>query len=328
MVFQHLTFWERQSKDQKKLLLIILTQTLLTKVQYVYGFVAIDANAVSGSVQAMVQIFALAISYFAMNLATQSKDEAFTYGYGRLETLAALVSSFCVIFDSLCNTCEALIDSFFGSESAHARASFLIRIGMVRSFVDFAGLTTFASEARNLLRRSFQNKLSQSSAHSQNIAAVVLQLLASLLSGTVFALMNGSDKWLPQFDYFRLELPILVGINIVLVFLSAPVFASAANIVLLHVPLEARCMLEACRQEVGKLDGIAEVISWNFWILTHGQPLVGNVTVKLHPEADEEEVLKSVRELCEEVTGDLVIQVVREQPLDRILLASSNPEPT
>ena len=99
MVVLHLRRFENLSTDQRKLLFLIVILVVLQAVEYSHGFLTFDVGEVADSVQATLHTAAFVLSYFAIDLSSQSKDAAFAYGYERVEILAAFTNSCLILFE-------------------------------------------------------------------------------------------------------------------------------------------------------------------------------------------------------------------------------------
>lgn len=314
------------SRDQKKLLALILSLSGLTAVEYFYGFLAVDVRAVADSVQATLHIVALCVSFFAIGLALQPKDEAFSYGYDRVEALAAFTNCCFVILEVTFNFVHQLHDVILtvmgNTNHAHFEGA-SARVSLWRCVVNMGGLALFSREVRAVLHRSTRQRSTCLSAHAENTAAVVIKLFASVTTymATAVADATAQKQHLPT----GLDLPLSLLFGTTIVYVVLPPLAATGRVLLLAVPTDVQPALSKCLREVSFVDGVLEVLQWSFWPITGAQPLVGTVSVRVRPDADSASVLKAVREACSRVCGDLTVQVVREQPLDMLLADRQRP---
>eukprot|EP00747_Dinoflagellata_sp_TGD_P167041 gnl/TRDRNA2_/TRDRNA2_190789_c0_seq1.p1 gnl/TRDRNA2_/TRDRNA2_190789_c0~~gnl/TRDRNA2_/TRDRNA2_190789_c0_seq1.p1 ORF type:complete len:358 (-),score=63.25 gnl/TRDRNA2_/TRDRNA2_190789_c0_seq1:128-1099(-) len=314
--------------DQRKLVLLIALLVVLTLAQYVYGFLEADVQAVGDSVQATLHIAALALSFFAIKIAAQPKDEAFSYGYERVETLAAFTSCCFVVFSCSFTFVHNLHDVVVGSMEGHtehapsATASRLSRLGTMRFGANLLGLALFAQELRNAMRRATLSRGATLPAHSENLASVVMQLLASVANSIVVVASNAGTRlhWLLG----GAELPLSLLSGVLVVYLALPPLLATARVLLLAIPAEVQPQLDKSLREVSFTDGILEVLQWNFWPVADGLSLVGTVSVRVRAEADEGSVRRAIEGACARVCADLTVQVVRDAPLDWLLASAPN----
>ncbi|CAE8591683.1 unnamed protein product [Polarella glacialis] len=174
----------------------------------------------------------------------------------------------------------------------------MANIGACHAIVDVVGLIFFRQEVLLALRRSVRQRRTTLATHSENMCSVVVQLIASALRGFIRFMAPWSA---------RLELILLLASTALMLHLAVPPCVAAARIVLMGIPVEVKPVLQSCLKEVLAIDGVLEVLRWNFLAVEGGQPLVGTVSVKIGTRK------QSV------ACADLTAQVVREQPLDRLL---------
>lgn len=320
MQVPHLTKFERLSRDQRKLLALIVALTVLTAVEYFYGFLTVDVRAVADSVQATLHIAALCVSFFAIGLAQQPKDEAFSYGYERVEALAAFTNCCFVVLECTFNFVHQLHDVILTVLGDRPHAHFVgasARVSRWRCTVNLVGLALFSREARTALHRATRQRGVCLSAHAESMSAVVAKLVASVCTYVAAAVADATAE--KQHQLTGLELPLSLLFGVLVMYIVLPPLVATGRVLLLAVPQDVQPALSKCLREVSFADGVLEVPHWSFWPVTGAQPLVGTVSVRVRPDADGTAVLQSVREACSRVCGDLTVQVVREQPLDRLL---------
>lgn len=316
--------------EQRRLLPIILALAVLAVVEYAYGFFAVDVRAVADSVQATLHIGALVLSFFAVELAAQPKDEAFSYGYERVETLAAFANCCLILFECTFGYVHlvhsAVVSSFqpgapglghgsTASDEDHTplatETARLGRIGALRFAVNILGLLLFARQVQDVLRHCLRQRGSSSPAPGWNISSVVLKLIASTV-GYFIAAASDAQGFIGD-----LELLLSLVSRACLVYLTLPTLVSTGQILLLAIPVEVQPQLHKCLREVSFIDGVLEVLHWNFWPI-NDRLLVGTVSLRVRSDANEESVCRSVRSICSRVSNDLTVQVLREQPLDML----------
>lgn len=325
MAMFHVTCLKRMTGDQRKLLLLMVLLAALTQAEYVYGFLSLDVRAVADSVQATLHIVSLVVSFCAIDLSSWEKDDAFSYGYERTETLAAFTNCCFIVFECAFVAVHNLHDTIVwgtGGNASHPTTaghgpSQLVRICAWRCVVNVLGLVLFASELRDMIRRSKHHPSATIPAHTENVSSIVLKLFTSTSSSLVAAVAE------PGMRLHRLlrglELPLSLCSGALAVYLALPLLLATGQVLLLAIPLDVQPALDKCLREVSFTDGILEVLQWSFWPVTGSQTLVGAVSVRIRSNVDREAVVKSVKSTCSRVCRDLTVQVMREQPLDALL---------
>jgi len=299
----------------------VLALGILTQAEYVFGFVKVDVQAVADGVQATMHIAALVISLSAIELAKRKRDEAFSYGYERVETLAAFMNCCLIIFECVFGFMHQLHDAFVSlGIQGHVQPVVpptslqITRIGLYRCLVNLLGVALFASEVRFALRRSLLDRDATLPAHSEHMAAVVWKLLTSASTTLVATIAAGAEGVV---GHAELPLSLLNGAG--MVYLTLPPLISTGRILLLALPAEVQPQLHKCLREVSFTDGVLEVLQWYFWPVASDRSLVGAVSLRVRSNADEDAVRRAVHVICSRICGDLTVQVLRERPLDMLL---------
>eukprot|EP00401_Gymnodinium_catenatum_P079316 CAMPEP_0117458324 /NCGR_PEP_ID=MMETSP0784-20121206/872_1 /TAXON_ID=39447 /ORGANISM="" /LENGTH=326 /DNA_ID=CAMNT_0005251839 /DNA_START=82 /DNA_END=1059 /DNA_ORIENTATION=- len=316
--------------DQRKLLLLVaMLAFLLTQIEYLFGFAALNVHAVANSVHAMLHVAGLAVSFFAIGVSSQPKDEAFSYGYERVETLAAFTNCCFVIFECTFSCVHRLHDAIIrtmdgplGNQCGHgsgggARSDLVVRIRYCRLAVNLLGLILLASDARTSLHRSLRKRSQALPPHAENMAD---ENLREILDDVIEAATDCTPA----------ELPLAFACSTILVYLALPSLLVAGQILLLAVPADLQAQLASCRHEIQSLDGVTDVLRWNFWALTGASSLVGTVSVSARMDADGAAISAACHSICAGICVDLTLQIEYEQqvlPVDDAAEALSFPPP-
>jgi zinc transporter 5/7 len=308
------------TSDQRKLFVLVLLLAILTQVEYFYGFVQVDVQAVADGVQATMHIAALVLSISAIEFTKRKRDEVFSYGYERVETLAAFTNCCLILFECVFGFMHQLHDAFVSlgiqghAQPVPATSSHVQIIGICRCGVNLLGLALFSAEVRAALRRSLLEWDATLPAHNEHMAAMVWKLLSSASCSIVAIASSGAEGFIGQTE---MALSLLSGAGVV--YLSLPPLISSGRILLLALPAEVQPQLHKCLREVSFADGVLEVLQWYFWPVASDRSLVGAVSLRVRSDADEDAVRQAVHVICSRICCDLTVQVVREQPLDMLL---------
>lgn len=312
------------TRDQRKLLLLLLGFSVLSAVEFVVGALAADMHAVGYSLHAILHAAALAASFAATDLAQRPKDDRFSYGFERAEMLAAFTNCALVLFECFFTAAHNFIDAIVNwgwvhdAHMHHVAASRATRIATIRAGLHAFGLALFRHEVRTVLRRPNIQRQVALNAHAENMAAVTAKLMAS---GCFALVAHVSDLVAPVLGSVELTLSLLAGMF--LVYVTLPGLICTSQVLLLQLPSEVQPLLSKCLREVSFTEGVLEVLRWSFWPATSktggSGGLVGAVCVKVRSNADVDAVVRAVESICARVSCDLTIQVERERPLEELL---------
>lgn len=315
----HLRYVETLTREQRKLLAIIVMLSALTTFEYFHGFLSADVKEVADSVQSTWHIAVLILSFFSIHLSLQPKDVAFAYGYERVETLAAFTNCCLIIFECTFGFIHGLLDllvsTLGGSTHGHSHAhrgnsqQHLGSMVVCCASVNLFGLMLFSQELRLMLHRCLLTRSATMPAHSENMVTVAIKLLGSVLG----ALTLVAKFWAARSKegiWALLEAPLYLVTNVFLVYLALPVLFSTGRILLLAIPLEVQTQLNRCFEEVSHMDGVLEVCQWNFWPVASSRSLVGVVSLRVRPDGIGTTLADSVKSVCSCVCADLTLQML------------------
>eukprot|EP00929_Paragymnodinium_shiwhaense_P060104 TRINITY_DN30052_c0_g1_i1.p1 TRINITY_DN30052_c0_g1~~TRINITY_DN30052_c0_g1_i1.p1 ORF type:complete len:299 (-),score=37.94 TRINITY_DN30052_c0_g1_i1:181-1077(-) len=256
---------ERLTNDQRKLACLLGLLTSLAAFEYLYGFWCLDVKAVADSIQSTLHIGSVFVALAATGLAAQAKDEAFAYGYERVETLAAFTNCSFAIFEITFSCVHHVLHDAvmvsLGGDTVHGSSAkngidLFEEINIMRCVFNCVGLIVFFRELRATLRRSLCHRGALLPSHSELMASVILKVLSNLATTSLCLLASkpslvsvGRLVGLPP------ELPLAVTFTSVLLYLVWPPLAAAARILLLALPEEVVPSLDASYKDVLAVPG-------------------------------------------------------------------------
>jgi cobalt-zinc-cadmium efflux system protein len=239
---------------------------------YVSGSLALLADA--GHM--LTDALALLIALVALLLAARPPDDRRTYGYRRLEILAALINGVALVVVSGSILIEA-VERWMAPQEVDARVmSGVAAIGLVANLV---GLGLLGGHRGNL-----------------NVRAAFLHVLTDTLSSVgvlAGAIVIGLTGW------SRIDSLISAGIAIAIAVGSFSLLREVIEILLEAAPRGIDT--ETVRQTIGGVAGVDGVHDLHIWSITSGMPaLSAHVTVK-DPSLDTHEVLVTIQSRLREL---------------------------
>ncbi|MCB0406474.1 MAG: cation transporter [Bdellovibrionales bacterium] len=272
--------------SRKQLWWVLLLSFSYMVAEVVAGMAANSLALLADAGHMATDVAAIALGIFAMWMAHKPATAEKTYGYYRVEILAALVNAVALVVISIWIFYEAW-QRF--NTPAEIRGSLM-------TFVAVGGLFV------NLLAMWLTHSDSQ---HSLNVRAVWLHLFSDAL-GSAAAIVAGIAVW--QFGW-PLADPIMSVLIGVLILLNAwGLLVECVNVLLEGVPKgvdvrEIRLALEAD-------SAVVEVHDLHVWTLTSGMPAL-SVHLKVRDKAEPGPLLKRVTCLLKEKhhIGHVTIQI-------------------
>lgn len=237
-----------------------------------------------------VDLLGLGLSLFAAALSRLPADPKRTYGYRRVEVLAALG-----------NAVALMVATGFILREAWARWAFPtpIAAGPMLAIAGLGLLCNLASAA--LLWKASRNNI--------NLRGALLHVLSDG-AGSVGALTAGGIIYWTR--WYRADAIVSVLICVGIVLTAFWLLRDSVNILLEGAP--PHLDIEEIRVALAGLSGVREVHDLHLWSLTQGhESMSGHVVVE--PGRDADEVLQAGRELLRERfgIGHVTLQIEKER---------------
>lgn len=278
----------------KKLLMLILLNFTYSTVELVLGLLSGRVGLVSDAFHLTFGCGLLSFSLIAMLYTRKSPDDIYTYGYKRLEVLAALTNALFLLFLSFSLAVEAL-HAFVQDESEHKH--YLIISAVTNLFVNLLGVWFFRSYAR--IRINYRN------AEDMNHHSIFLHVLADSIRSAGLILAS----WLLTLGVKNAE-TLCLGLVAVAVFLVVmPLFKAAAGVLSQMTPASiSASVLHKCLRQVKALENVLESQA-RFWEMVPGF-VVGTLVIKVRAGTNEQKLLKHVHSVYNDSgIKDLTVQI-------------------
>lgn len=249
-----------------------LTAAILV-AEVVGGYLSNSLALLADAGHMLTDVLAIALAYLALGFATRPPTDSKTYGWYRLEVLAALVNGVTLVVMSLFIFWEAY-DRFFEPPDISTGTMLLVAtIGLVANAV---GLVFLSGHGGSL-----------------NMRGAYLHVLGDLLSsvavvaGGVFMLLTGN----------YLVDPILsVLIGVIIIFGAYRLLREAVDVLLEAIP--SGMELEDVGTAIAEVDGVIGVHDLHVWSLTSGMNAMScHVEVRTSTLAESDALLGRINEL-------------------------------
>lgn len=256
----------------KKKLALVFGLTLLYLIAEVIGGILTNSLALLADAGHMLtDVAGLGLALFAIKFAERPATPERTYGYYRVEILAAVVNAVVLIGISLYVLYEAY-ERFRNPPEVQSKAMLIVAV--IGLAVNIAGIF--------ILRKGSQESL--------NMKGAYFEVLSDMLT-SVGVIIAGAVMWATNWYYADPLISACIGLFI---FPRTWVLLKEAVGVLLEgTPADVN--LAALREAIGKVQGVAGVHDLHAWSLTSGVNAL-SVHAVLDDGAKHDEVLAAVRE--------------------------------
>ncbi|XP_051185345.1 metal tolerance protein C2 [Lolium perenne] len=282
------------TRPMRRLALLLALNAAYSAVELAVGLLTGRVGLVSDAFHLTFGCGLLSFSLFAMAASRTKPDSLYTYGYKRLEVLAAFTNALFLLFLSFSLAVEAL-HSFMQDESEHKH--YLIVSAVTNLFVNLLGVWFFRSYARvNIVYRK---------AEDMNHHSICLHVLADSVRSAGLILAS----WLLSLGVENAEVLCLGIVSVAVFMLVLPLFKATGNILLQIAPGNvAPSAFIKCGRQITAYEDVSELSQGRFWELVPGHA-VGCLSVQVKNGGDDQSVLKYVHGLYEDLgIQDLTIQ--------------------
>lgn len=259
----------------KNLLWVTLLNLSITIVQVVGGIISNSLSLLSDALHNLGDSSAIFIAFVAEKMGRRKPDTQKTFGYKRVEILAALFNAIVLIAICIFLFYEAY-QRFIHPESIKGRLMFVIAaFGLLANLISVA-------------------LLNNDKARSLNVRAAYMHLLGDTLS-SVAVIAGGVAIWL--FDTYWLDPLITVFISIYIIWHTWGIVKETVDILMQSVPHEID--LKKIKAEVEQLEEVDNIHHVHVWKLDDSQiHLEAHLNLKSNIDMVE---MMSVREKAENI---------------------------
>ncbi|PKU82061.1 Metal tolerance protein C2 [Dendrobium catenatum] len=282
------------NRQVRRLALLISLNVAYSTVELMIGLLTGRVGLVSDSFHLTFGCGLLTFSLFAMTAAQKKPDGIYTYGYKRLEVLAAFTNALFLLFMSFSLAVEAL-HAFIQDESEHKH--YLIVSAVTNLLVNLLGVWFFRNYARvNIAYRK---------AEDMNCHSICLHVLADSIRSAGLVLAS----WLLSLGVENAEVLCLGLVSAAVFVVILPLFRATGGVLLQQVPANVpTSAFNKCLRQVTALEEVSEVTRSRFWELVPGRA-VGSLSILVKGGENGHSVLHYVHELYHDLgIQDLTVQ--------------------
>ncbi|KAL0452960.1 UNVERIFIED_CONTAM: Metal tolerance protein C2 [Sesamum latifolium] len=282
------------NRNMRRLFVLISLNVAYSTAELVIGLFSGRIGLVSDAFHLTFGCGLLSFSLFAIAASRQKPDRAYTYGYERLEVLAAFTNALFLLFLSFSLAVEAL-HAFIQDESEHKH--YLIVSAVTNLLVNLIGVWFFRNYARiNLVYRK---------AEDMNYHSVCLHVLADSIRSAGLILAS----WLLSLGVKNAEVLCLGLVSATVFMLVMPLFKATGGVLLQMAPPSIpSSALSKCWRQISSREDIAEVSQARFWELVPGH-VVGSISLQVKQGMDDYPILQYIHGMYHDLgVQDLTVQ--------------------
>mgnify|MGYP006271180999 CR=1 FL=1 len=255
---------------RSRLALTAVVTAFLVLAELVGGLLSGSLALLADAGHMLTDLLALLLAFVALVLSQKPADDRRTYGYRRLEILAALINGVALVLIS---------GSVFYEAVQRWQAPSAIRPGLMAGV---AALGLFANGVGLLLLHENRQNL--------NIRGAFLHVLGDTLSSVAVLVSAGV---IALTGWTRIDPLLSMGIALLIVTTSVAMLREVFNVLLEAAP--PGIDTEEVRKTIGSARGVAQVHDLHIWSITSGVPALSAHVVVPNPQDDPHQVLQTIQ---------------------------------
>eukprot|EP00850_Spirogloea_muscicola_P019447 SM000190S04883 [mRNA] locus=s190:111107:114584:- [translate_table: standard] len=284
-----------RSRDTRRLLILILLNVAYSAIELLIGLFAGKIELVSDSFHLSFGCAVLLFSLQAMVWGRQPPNSHFTYGFERVEVLAAFTNALFLVFLSFSLSVEAL-HAFLEAEAEHKH--YLIVSAVANLLINLLGVLFFRQYARvHVVYRRPQDI---------NQHAIFLHVFSDSIRSAGIILAS----WFLAVGFEYAETLCLGLVAAVILAMTLPLLKASGGLLLQMAPAGiSETALNKCIREAGAAKGLMECYNARFWSMVPGR-IIGTLALRVQEGTDEQAVLQHVHGIFNDVgVGNLTVQI-------------------
>jgi cobalt-zinc-cadmium efflux system protein len=264
-----------ESESQRGLLIALGLTIIIMLVELVGGIISNSMSLIGDAGHMLVDVLALGISLFALNLAKRPATSARTFGLHRAEILAALANGTILILVSVFVFYESVQRL---NNPPEIKSTLMIIIAVIGLIANLIGVL--------LLRRERHSNL--------NVRGAFLHIVGDAVS-SVGVITAGI---LVATTGFRLADPIMaIIIGVIILIGAVQLVRESTNILLESVPKSIN--IDDVISTINKIKGVKEIHDFHLWTITSGI-----FALSSHVMLDEQQI-NNAHEIIDLINGEL-----------------------
>ncbi|KAI7899932.1 Metallo-dependent phosphatase-like protein [Cokeromyces recurvatus] len=294
------------NKDSKQIFYFFLLNLSYMFVQLAYGIWTNSLGLISDAIHMFFDCLALGIGLLATVMSKWPSNSEYSYGYSRIETVAAYFNGVFLVLISLSIVTEAIHRLIDPPHINTHRLLFISFIGLVVNLVGIFAFNhghTHAGHDHHHHEDEHDNN-----GHSANMKGVFLHIMADTLGSIGVIISTLLIKW---YGWTGFDPIASIFISILITLSVIPLIKQSSAILMLELDDQTVAIIEGAIEELKHLEGVISVSHPRFWPY-EAESMMGSIHVQIKDEEDTQvihqkatDLLKSrihrLREVCVQI---------------------------
>ncbi|KAI9018597.1 cation efflux family-domain-containing protein [Phycomyces nitens] len=279
-----------ENQDSKQIFYFLLLNLSYMFVQLAYGVWTNSLGLISDAIHMFFDCLALGVGLFASVMGKWPSNAKYSYGYNRIETIAAYFNSVFLVLISISILVEAVLRLINPPEMSTQRLLLVSFIGLV---VNLVGIFAFNHGHAHGHGHGHDHHGHDHHGHSANMQGVFLHIMADTLGSVGVIVSTLLIQW---FGWTGFD-PIASMFIAVLIILSVlPLIRQSAAVLMLELEDGVVNQVHGTLEELKQVQGIAGISLPRFWP-NEAESLVGSVQIQVKDGVNTQDIRRKAGEL-------------------------------
>ncbi|KAI9483722.1 MAG: cation efflux family-domain-containing protein [Benjaminiella poitrasii] len=287
------------NQDSKQIFYFLLLNLSYMFVQLAYGVWTNSLGLISDAIHMFFDCLALGVGLFASVLSKWPSNQKFSYGYSRIETVAAFFNSVFLVLISISIVMEAIQRLVHPPEMSTHR---LLLVSFVGLIVNLVGIFAFNhghdhghghSHGHSHGHGHHHHGHDHGHVHNANMQGVFLHIMADTLGSAGVIVSTLLIQW---FGWTGFDPIASLFIAVLIIMSVLPLIRQSASVLMLELSDETVNQVEGTLEEVKQLEGVTGIDTYRFWP-NEAETVVGSIHVFIQEGVKAQEVRRTISEL-------------------------------
>ncbi|KAI8929559.1 cation efflux protein [Entophlyctis helioformis] len=313
-----------QNTETRKVFFFLLLNLSFTFVEFLYGWITHSLGLTADAVHMLFDSTAIICSLIASVITKRGATEAYTYGYGRVETMTGFVNALVLVFASVGIVWEAF-ERFYSP--AIQETEKLLVVSVLGLLVNLVGIFAFdhggahghhghdhghghGHDHGHGHGHGHDHHGHDHHGHSHGPNPLMQGMFLHILSDTLGSVgVILSSILIQMFGWYWTDPACSIFISVLTIYTTWPLLRDSGNTLLQRVPPSLEHNLPSAYQRIMSTPGVAGITQAHFWELNMGN-VVGTIKVQAAPGADDQKIRLDIASLFRELdVRNLTVQV-------------------
>ncbi|KAI7866900.1 cation efflux family-domain-containing protein [Spinellus fusiger] len=282
-----------ENQDSKQIFYFLLLNLSYMFVQLTYGVWTNSLGLISDAIHMFFDCLALGVGLFASVMGKWPSNSKYSYGYNRIETIAAYFNSVFLVLISISILVEAVLRLIHPPEMSTQRLLLVSFVGLVVNLVGIFAFNHGHAHGHSHGHDHGHSHGHDHHGHSANMQGVFLHIMADTLGSVGVIVSTLLIQW---FGWTGFD-PIASMFIAVLIILSVlPLIRQSAAVLTLSLEDHSVNQVQGTLEELKTLPGIAYVNMPRFWP-NEAESMIGSVHITVQQGTNAQDIRRKATEL-------------------------------